>query len=186
MTLLERLNELLEENATAEDIQSSLGEFMIPKGEFNKVNEANKTLKSNVESLESNISELNGQLEEVKTANMDEQELLQHELEKAQGKITEHAIEKNRLTAENKFVSAGFGKDEYGELLDQIVSEDGEQTVKLVDSFLNLTNNKTKKAKEDTVNDLLDENLKPPKGDKLDEPLDGIDAIIADFNADLD
>lgn len=186
MTLLEKLNELIEKGATAEEIQSSLGEFMIPKGTFNKVNDENKSLKSQVDTLNSNIDGLNNQIEEVKTSNMDEQELIKHQLEKAQGQITQHALEKNRLSAENKFVSAGFAQEEYASLLDQIVSEDSEQTLGLVDSFLNLTNNKIEGAKKQQVDKMLKDNLTPPKGNKLDEELDDIDALVADFNSDLD
>lgn len=185
MTLLEELNQAIEENKTAEDIQSLLGKHMIPKSEFNKVNETNKELKSQLGGYEGQVNELTEQLETVKTSNMDEQELIRHQLEKAQGQIKGHAIEKNRMTAENKFVGAGFKEDEYKGLLEQIVSEDSEKTTNLVDSFLNLTSSKVKGAKEDQVDEFLGNNT-PPKGDKLDEPLDDIDAMVAGFNDDLE
>lgn len=165
MTLLEKLNELLSQEASAEDIQSALGEFMIPKGTFNKVNEENKTLKTTIEDLKGNITSLNGELETLKTANMNEQELLQHRLEQAEQQIKNHAIEKNRLSAENKFVSAGFEKEQYLPLLQQLVSEDSEKTLSLVDGFLALTNAKVEASKKQQLDELLDKNADLPKGD---------------------
>lgn len=165
MTLLEKLNELLSQEASAEDIQSALGEFMIPKGTFNKVNEENKTLKTTIEDLKGNITSLNGELETLKTANMNEQELLQHKLEQAEQQIKNHAIEKNRLSAENKFVSAGFEKEQYLPLLQQLVSEDSEKTLSLVDGFLALTNAKVEASKKQQLDELLDKNADLPKGD---------------------
>ena len=186
MTLLEKLNELLLKGSSAEDIQSALGQFMIPKGEFNKVNDENKTLKSKVANLETNVGDLNSEIETARTANMDEQELMKHQLEQAQGKIKSHAIEKNRLTAENKFVGAGFQKEEYEALLEKIVSDDDAHTMGLVDSFLSLTKSKVDGAKTGVVDDLLKNNLTPPKGDALNNEVDDIDSLIADFNSDLD
>ena len=165
MTLLEKLNELLSQEASAEDIQSALGEFMIPKGTFNKVNEENKTLKTTIEDLKGNVTSLNGELETLKTANMNEQELLQHRLEQAEQQIKNHAIEKNRLSAENKFVSAGFEKEQYLPLLQQLVSEDSEKTLSLVDGFLALTNAKVEASKKQQLDELLDKNTDLPKGD---------------------
>ena len=165
MTLLEKLNELLSQEASAEDIQSALGEFMIPKGTFNKVNEENKTLKTTIEDLKGNVTSLNGELETLKTANMNEQELLQHRLEQAEQQIKNHAIEKNRLSAENKFVSAGFEKEQYLPLLQQLVSEDSEKTLSLVDGFLALTNAKVEASKKQQLDELLDKSTDLPKGD---------------------
>ena len=165
MTLLEKLNELLSNQASAEDIQSALGEYMIPKGTFNKVNEENKTLKLKIEELNGNVSTLSGELETLKTANMNEQELLQHKLEQYENQIREHAIEKNRLSAENKFVSAGFEKEQYLPLLQQLVSEDAEKTLSLVDGFLALTNAKVEESKKAQLDDLLDKGTELPKGD---------------------
>ena len=165
MTLLEKLQELLNNQASAEDIQSALGEYMIPKGTFNKVNEENKQLKTQISTLELEKSDLNEQLEELKTANMNEQELLQHRLEKAEAQIKQHAVEKNRLAAENKFVGAGFEKEEYLPLLEQLVSEDTEKTLNLVDGFLQLANKKAEETKKAFKDELLEGNSDLPKGD---------------------
>lgn len=165
MTLLEKLNELLSKQATAEDIQSALGEFMIPKGTFNKVNDENKSLQAKIEELNGTVGTLNGELETLKTANMNEQELLQHKLTQYENQIKEHAIEKNRLSAENKFVSAGFEKEQYLPLLQQLVSEDADKTLNLVDGFLALTNAKVEQSKKAQLDELLDEGKQLPTGD---------------------
>lgn len=166
MNLLETLQDLLEKGATAEEIQSSLGKFMIPKGQFNKVNEENTELKQRIANFDLEKIKLEEKIDELKTANMSEQELLKHELEKAQKLIANNAIEKNRLTAENKFVSAGFEKEQYEPLLEQIVSEDVEKTNALVDGFITLADNKAKESVDNKVNELLEKNSILPNGDK--------------------
>lgn len=178
MTLLEKLNELITNEATAEDIQSSLGEFMIPKGTFNKINDENKALKTKVMGLETEVTGLNEQVETVKTANMDEQELLLHKLEQAELSIKNNAMEKNKLSAENDFITAGFSKEEYQGLLEQVVSDDSEKTQSLVQSFLTLASSNAKKATDNEVDRLLDQNNKLPKGDKLPE---GTDVSVDQF-----
>ena len=180
MTLLEKLNELVANGATAEDIQSSLGQFMIPKGEFNKVNDENKTLKTQVSVLEGNVSELNTQMEVAKTSTMNEQELLLHKLQQAEGLIKSHTTQTNRVKAENSFITAGFSEEEYKDLLEQVVSDDSSKTQSLVDGFIKLSGNRAKQATDDKVNSLLAKNNELPKGDKLNPSTDiSLDAFKA-------
>lgn len=183
MTLLEKLEQLLSENATAEQIQSSLGEFMIPKGTFNEVNNKAKAYELEVAQLKATLQGKDQELETIKTANMTEQELLQHKLAQYETQIKEHTLKTNRVNAGAKFAEAGFTKDEYEKLLDKIVSEDEARTNELVESFISLTASRVDVAKQATKNELLDKAIELPKGDTTNTP--ELDDDMSWFNADL-
>lgn len=185
MTLLDKLKELLDKGTTPEEIQSSLAPFMIPKGEFNKVNDANKLLTSKVDDLELQLGGANQELEDIKVSNLDEAGKMQHELDKARETIKSHAIEKNKLTEANKFAELGYSKEQYQPILDNIITDDATHSANVSDSFLNLLKTQTEKAKEDVVDKLLGDNLDTPKGDDLPDPKSGIDSLVDDFNSDL-
>lgn len=172
MTLLEKIQSLLDSGASAEDIQGSLGEYMVPKETFNKVNNENKELKeykTKYSESKEKVTTLSSELETLKTSSMNETELMKHELEKAQGIIKDNNIKSNRLEAMNEFIKNGYKEEEFTPLLDKFVSEDAEKTKDLVASVISLTGSKVKKAKEDTVDDLLDNN-KLPEGDEPETP----------------
>lgn len=166
MTLIEMLTKALGgDEELAIEIQSKLGEFMIPKNKFNEVNEENKTLKADANKHELKVTELNDRIEELETSNLSEQELIQHQLDKAHEQIKNNKIEKNTLMAENKFVTAGFSKEEYQSLLATVVTEDEQATMEVVDGFITLAGAKSKEAEKKLKESLLG-NQDLPDGDK--------------------
>ena len=183
MTLLEKLQQLLSENASAEQIQSSLGEFMIPKGTFNEVNNKAKAYELENAQLKSTLQGKDQELESIKTANMTEQELLQHKLARYETQIKDHTLKTNRVNAGAKFAEAGFTKEEYEKLLDKIVNEDEARTMELVDSFIGLTASRVDVAKQATKNELLDGAVEVPNGETTNS--EELDDDLSWFNADL-
>lgn len=146
--LYEKLKELVGSDDLAKQVQSALGEYMIPKTEYAKQRDKAK--------------ELEAQLEQTKLSSMNETEKLQHEIAKSQALQTEYAKRLNRVKAESTFVKAGLSEDDYGLLLDQSVSESEEETLSRVNTFVNILN-KTKETVSNKVKeDLMNKVVTPP------------------------
>lgn len=186
MSLLEKLQQLLDSNATAEEIQSSLAEYMVPKNVFNDTNNKKKELELKTLQLEADMKVKDTELETIKTANMTELELLNHKLAKHEETIKANSIEKNRLREGAKFAEAGYTKEEYEPLLQSIVTDDEAHSAKVVDSFLGLAKTKIEGAKQEQMNSLLDNGTKLPNGDPVKPNLDDVDSIANSFNDDLE
>lgn len=151
--LLDKIKELVGDEALASKIQSSLGEFMIPKTEYAKVRDKAKDL----ETL----------LEQNKISSMSEQEKLQHELEKTQALQKDYASKLNRVEAESLFVKAGLSVEDYGGLLDQTVSENKEKTLSVVSGFVDLLTKQKEAVASKTKADLMGSLPTPPNGEEI-------------------
>lgn len=149
--LISKLKELVGDEELASKIQSSLGEFMIPKTEYAKVRDKAK--------------ELETLIEQNKIASMSEQEKLQHELEKAQLLQKEYASKVNRVEAESLFVKAGLSVEDYGGLLDKTVTDNKEQTLSVVGGFVDLLTKQKEAVANKTKADLMNNLPTPPNGD---------------------
>lgn len=154
--LMSKLKELVGDEELASKIQSSLGEFMIPKTEYAKQRDRAKELES--------------QIEQNKLASMSEQEKLQHELEKAQALQRDYASKVNRVEAESLFVKAGLSAEEYGTLLDKTVTDNKEQTLSVVSGFVDLLTKQKEAVANKTKADLMNSLPTPPNGDNVTPP----------------
>ena len=159
--LLNKLVEVVGDEEVAKKVQSALGEFMIPKTEYSKLNEKLKAKDT--------------ELEATKLSKMDSEQLLQHELAKAQALQKEYGIKTNRLEAEQIFVQAGLKKEVYENLLEKTVSEDKERTISLVNDFVGILSKEKESIINKTKEDLINSTKKPetgtpPEGAKVNAP----------------
>lgn len=152
MTLLEKLTEITGSTDIAEKVNSSLGEFMIPKGKFNEVNEKLKTLETetNLETkeLRKQLAERDNELENIRTANMTEVEKIQHQLKQATENLAKRDLENNRLEAVNTLAKAGLTDEEIEKIVNVHVSEDAERTREAIGLFVDVLTTKTGAAEQ--------------------------------------
>ena len=151
--LLNKLVELVGDEEKAKAIQSSLGEYMIPKTEYAKLRDANK--QKDIE------------LEQLKLSSMDSSQKLEHELAKAQAIQKEFGTKTSRLEAEKLFVEAGIASDLYNDILDKSVSEDKEKTMSLVNGFINIISKEKENAINKTKEQIVNSTPKPVTGDQI-------------------
>lgn len=150
--LFETLKEIIGDEEKAKKAQSALGEFMLPRAEYNKVAEK---LKAKDE-----------ELEKIKLANMDQSQLLEHELNKAKALQSEFSVKTNRLEAEKLFVGAGLTSEQYSKLLDSSVSEDKEKTLSLVNGFIEILGKEKESVASKTKESLINQTKKPETGEE--------------------
>lgn len=112
------------------------------------------------------------ELEIEKNKNLSAEEKLQAELEKAQQAQKDFAKKNNRLEVETLFVKAGLTSDDYGDYIDDLVSDNAELSLKLANGFVATINKARESATQKAKEDLLDGTLKPDGdgGDGDDEP----------------
>lgn len=153
--LFEKLVELIGDEDKAKQVQSSLGEFMLPKTEYAKVRDALKNKEN--------------ELEQIRVANMDSEQKLQHELAKAQALQKDYGIKTNRLEAERIFVEAGLSSDTYSDILEKSVSDDRERTLSLVNGFVGILAKEKENVVNRTKEELVNSTQKPVGGEPLAE-----------------
>jgi hypothetical protein len=149
--LLEKLVEVIGDEGKAKEVQSALGEFMLPKTEYAK--------------LRDQLKERETELESIRTSSMSEKEKFEHELAKAQNIQKEYSIKTNRLEAATLFTQAGLSKEAYETLLDKAVSEDRDKTLGLVNDFIGLLGKEKETVANKTKQELIDQTKKPEAGD---------------------
>ena len=154
--LFETLKEIIGDEEKAKKAQSALGEFMLPRAEYNKVAEK---LKAKDE-----------ELEKIKLASMDQSQLLEHELNKAKALQSEYGVKTNRLEAEKLFVGAGLTSEQYSKLLDTSVSEDREKTLSLVNGFIEILGKEKENVANKTKESLINQTKKPETGEDTNKP----------------
>lgn len=151
--LLETLVEIVGDEGKAKEVQSKLGEFMLPKTEYAKVRDQ--------------LKEKELELENIKVANMNEKQKIEHELAKAQAIQKEYSIKTNRLEAEKLFVGAGVAKEDYENLLVDLISEDGEKSLKLVNNFISVLGKEKQTVADKTKQEIIDKTKTPQAGDDV-------------------
>lgn len=148
MSLKEKLAEILQDEEKESLVLSSLGEFMIPKEQYNK-----KIAELNAKTSE--LSTLSQEMEDMKVAQMDEKQRVQHELDKAEAMKREYLMKSNHLVAEKILVQGGLSEEEYKDVIQGIVKEDKEQTEQLASGFVTILKN----ARETEANRVREELL---------------------------
>ena len=152
-TLLEKLVEVLGDEEIAKKVQSSLGDYMLPKTEYAKVRDA--------------LKEKEAELEKIRLSSMDNEQKWQHEMTKAQAIQSEFNVKTNRLEAEKLFVGAGLSQQVYQDILDKSVSEDKDRTLGLVNGFIGILGKEKEIIANQTKENLLNSTKKPETPDNI-------------------
>lgn len=155
MGLKEELVGLVGDEAKVDEVLKLVGGVMLPKDQYKKATDENKTLKE--------------QIEQAKLASMDSEQLLKHKIEEAENKYREFGIKSNKLEAEKAFVKAGLTQDVYSELLDTVVSEDAEKTQSLVNKFIGVLGKEKESVANRTKESLLNQTKKPDNPDNIEQ-----------------
>lgn len=87
--------------------------------------------KSVFDKTASELSKVKKELAELKATTMSDDEKVNAAIAKAESKEKEFTAKLNRLDVEKLFVAEGLTEADYAELIDDIVSEDAEKTMKL-------------------------------------------------------
>jgi hypothetical protein len=149
MALKEKILEIVGDETKANEIVSSLGEFMIPKEQYNKkINE--------LTAIKTERDTFAEQIESEKLSKLSEKEKYEHELKKLEETKRDYSKKSNLMEAKALFSSKGVNADDYMETLESIVSHDAETTKKVVGGVLDMivkqTENAVQKTKETSVN----------------------------------
>lgn len=84
----------------------------------------------------SELAKVKKELAEIKNNNMTDDEKVQAAITAANNREKEFTAKSNRLEVEKLFVSGGLTEQDYAEVIDDIVSEDAEKTMKLAKNLL--------------------------------------------------
>ena len=160
------------------DIQSLLGEDYREGMTVEEINSvlANKqfvnpdTLPKSVEKsvfdkTASELSKVKKELNELKNNNLSDEEKVNAAIAAANARENEFSMKMNRLDVEKLFIADGLAETDYADLLDTIVSEDKEATMKLATSLLSVVKSQKSAAEKALRAELLKKTPKPPAGD---------------------
>jgi hypothetical protein len=160
MDLFSKIIEIVGDETKAKEVVSSLGEFMIPKEQYNKkVAELNN--------LKTEITSKSDELEQIKLSSMTEQDRLKHEFEKASNIQKEYSLKTNRLEAEKMFVKAGLPEDSYADIIDSLVNEDSERTQKVVGGVINVLSKERESAIAKTREEVINTTPSPTQSQSI-------------------
>ena len=121
--------------------------------------------KSIFDKTASELSKVKKELAELKASTMSDDEKVNAAIAKAESKEKEFTAKLNRLDVEKLFVAEGLTEADYAELIDDIVSEDAEKTMKLANNVLSMVKNQKSAAEKALKAELLKKTPKPPAGD---------------------
>lgn len=102
--------------------------------------------------------------EQQRQAGLSDQERLQEALARAEATQAEYARKSARLDAEQVLVKAGMTADQYGPLLDSLVSEDSGKTVERANALVALVAAQSKAASDAAVRGMLASTPTPSAG----------------------
>jgi len=160
MGLLEKIIEIIGDEDKAKEVVSNLGQFMIPKDQYNKKVQE-------LSSLKEELGAKNEELESIRVSSMSEQEKLKHEFDKANQLKSEFLRKTARLEAETLFVQAGLNQESYNDIIDGLVHEDLEQTKKMVGGVISVLTKEREKAIATTKEDVINTTPKPNNADGI-------------------
>ena len=160
------------------DIQSLLGEEYREGMTIEEINAvlANRqfvdptTLPKSVEKhifdkTASELSKVKKELNELKNNNLSDEEKVNAAIAAADARANEYSAKLNRLDVEKLFMADGLTEDDYADLIEDIVSEDSEKTMKLAKSLLTVVKNQKSAAEKALRAELLKKTPKPPAGE---------------------
>lgn len=160
------------------DIQSLLGEEYREGMTIDEINAvlANRqfvdptTLPKSVEKhifdkTASELSKVKKELNELKNNSLTDEEKVNAAIAAADARANEYSAKLNRLDVEKLFMADGLTENDYADLIEDIVSEDSEKTMKLAKSLLTVVKNQKSAAEKALRAELLKKTPKPPAGE---------------------
>ncbi len=132
--------------------------------------------KSVFDKTASELAKTKKELAEIKATSMSDDEKVREAIAKAESKEKEFTAKSNRLDVEKLFAAEGLTEADYAELIDGIVSEDAEKTMKLANNVLSMVKSQKTAAEKALKAELLKKTPKPPAGGGYDEGMS-----LADF-----
>lgn len=167
-----------ESYATTEErvdaIAKELAKLVIPKDKYNDLsNRLNKT--------ESDYNSLQVDYDNLKKANMTDQEKLEEDRKEIEASKLSNAREKSELAVQKLLLKNGIEINdedtEMKETLNNIVSEDYDKSIKLATSFINILNKTKDTTEEETTNKLLNDTPKPVGGTGAASTISNVDLL---------
>lgn len=162
-------NEELDDEAKTAEIQKIIGSKFIPQKKYNDLKE--ETSKA--------YGLLQQEYNDYKQSKMTDEEKKQEYVSKLENNYKSVKLELNKKTAENIFVGAGLSEEDYSEILEDIVGEDTEKTVKLAQTICKTMSNRQEKQKEALKKKIAEGTPKPDAGEGSAEVKDNKEKIQA-------
>lgn len=160
------------------DIQSLLGEEYREGMTLDEINAvlANRqfvdptTLPKSVEKhifdkTASELAKVKKELSELKNNSLSDEEKVNAAIAAADARANEYSAKLNRLEVEKLFMTDGLAEADYADLIEDVVSEDAEKTMKLAKSLLSVVKKQKSAAEKAIRAELLKNTPKPPPGD---------------------
>jgi hypothetical protein len=164
------------------DIQTLLGEEYRDGMTVDEINTilANKefvdptTLPKSVEKsifdkTASELAKVKKELGELKNNNLTGEEKVNAAIAAADARANEYSMKLNRLEIEKLFMADGLAEADYADLIEDIVSEDSEKTIKLAKNLLTVIKSQKSAAEKSIRAELLKKTPKPPAGEPSNE-----------------
>ena len=117
----------------------------------------------------SELAKVKKELGELKNNNLSGEEKVNAAIAAADARANEYAMKLNRLEVEKLFIAEGLGETEYANLLDDIVSEDADKSMKLAESLLAVVKSQKTAAEKAVRSELLKKTPKPPAAEPSNE-----------------
>ena len=142
-------------------IAKELAKLVIPKDKYNEVS-------NRLQKTETDYASIQAELDDLKKANMTDQEKMEEERKQIEESRKSNAREKSELAVLKLLLKNGIDvtddDTELKETLSNIVSEDYDKSIKLANSFINILNKTKDTTKVETTNKLLNDTPKPIGG----------------------
>ena len=113
----------------------------------------------------SELAKVKKELGELKNNNLTGEEKVNAAIAAADARANEYSVKLNRLEVEKLFMADGLAEADYADLIEDIVSEDAEKTMKLAKGLLSVVKSQKSAAEKEVRAELLKKTPKPPAGD---------------------
>lgn len=113
----------------------------------------------------SELAKVKKELGELKNNSLSDEEKVNAAIAAADARANEYSAKLNRLEVEKLFMTDGLAEADYADLIEDIVSEDSEKTMKLAKSLLAVVKNQKSAAEKAIRAELLKKTPKPPAGE---------------------
>lgn len=113
----------------------------------------------------SELAKVKKELAELKNSNMTDDEKVQAAITAANNKEKEFTAKSNRLEVEKLFVSGGLTEPDYADVIDDIVSDDVDKTMKLAKNLLAVITNQKSATEKALRAELQRSTPRTPAGD---------------------
>ena len=110
----------------------------------------------------SELAKVKKELGELKNNNLTGEEKVNAAIAAADARANEYSVKLNRLEVEKLFMADGLTEADYADLIDDIVSEDADKTIKLAKNLLAVVKGQRSAAEKSIRAELLKKTPKPP------------------------